>query len=41
MSTMKIGLMLPLGDDDVAGYDDIKEGDVLEAYTRETFQRTL
>ncbi len=25
MSTMKIGLMLPLGDDDVAGYDDIKQ----------------
>jgi len=25
----------------IAGYDDIKEGDVLEAYIRETFQRTL
>lgn len=25
----------------LAGYDDIKEGDVLEAYIRETFQRTL
>jgi translation initiation factor IF-2 len=25
----------------IAGYDDIKEGDVLEAYVRETFQRTL
>jgi translation initiation factor IF-2 len=25
----------------LAGYDDIKVGDVLEAYVRETFQRTL
>jgi translation initiation factor IF-2 len=25
----------------IAGYDDIKTGDVLEAYVRETFQRTL
>jgi translation initiation factor IF-2 len=25
----------------LAGYDDIKVGDVLEAYIRETFQRTL
>ena len=25
----------------VAGYDDIKVGDVFEAYIRETFQRTL
>jgi translation initiation factor IF-2 len=25
----------------LAGYDDIKEGDILEAYIRETFQRTL
>jgi len=25
----------------LAGYDDIKIGDVLEAYIRETFQRTL
>ena len=25
----------------LAGYDDIKTGDVLEAYIRETFQRTL
>jgi translation initiation factor IF-2 len=25
----------------IAGYDDIKVGDVLEAYIRETFQRTL
>jgi translation initiation factor IF-2 len=25
----------------IAGYDDIKTGDILEAYVRETFQRTL
>ena len=25
----------------INGYDDIKVGDVLEAYVRETFQRTL
>src|SRR5687768_14682840 len=25
----------------LAGYDDIKVGDVMEAYVRETFQRTL
>jgi translation initiation factor IF-2 len=25
----------------LAGYDDIKTGDILEAYARETFQRTL
>ena len=25
----------------IAGYDDIKVGDVLEAYIRETIQRTL
>jgi translation initiation factor IF-2 len=25
----------------LAGYDDIKVGDVLEAYVRETFERTL
>jgi translation initiation factor IF-2 len=25
----------------IAGYDDVKVGDVLEAYVRETVQRTL
>ena len=25
----------------LAGYDDIKTGDILEAYIRETIQRTL
>ena len=25
----------------LAGYDDIKVGDIMEAYVRETFQRTL
>ena len=25
----------------LAGYDDIKQGDRLEAYVKETFQRTL
>ena len=38
MREVKAGLECGLK---IAGYDDIKVGDVVEAYVRETFQRTL